>query len=300
MTVTSAPKSINFMISPLVWGAWRWGKAAQDVQALNRLIQHCLQLGITSFDHADIYGGYTAEAAFGQALALSPGLRDQVQLLTKCGISMVSPQRPQQLSKTFNSSAAYIAASIAQSLHHFRTDRLDLLMLHRPDLLMDAHETAGALDSAVDAGLVKAVGVSNFSASQVTLLQKFLRNPLVVNQIELSLDKRDAFDSGVLDQCQTLGMRPMAWSPLAGGALFGNSPLAQRLRPALARIAAAHTCTPDAVALAWLMRHPAGIVPIIGTAQLPRINDAARAMKIVLSREDWYALWEAATGAPLP
>ena len=300
MTVTLAQKSINFMISPLVWGAWRWGKAAQDAQALNRLIQHCLQLGITSFDHADIYGGYTAEAAFGQALALSPGLRDQVQIFTKCGISMVSPMRPQQLSKTFNSSAAYIAASIAQSLHNFGTDRLDLLMLHRPDLLMDAQETAGALDSAVDAGLVKAVGVSNFSASQVTLLQKFLRNPLVVNQIELSLGKRDAFDNGVLDQCQTLGIRPMAWSPLAGGALFGDSPLAQRLRPALARIAAAHTCTPDAVALAWLIRHPAGIVPIIGTAQLPRITDAAHAMRTTLSREDWYALWLAATGAPLP
>ena len=300
MTLTLAKKPINLTISPLVWGAWRWGKAAQDAQALNRLIQHCLQLGITSFDHADIYGGYTAEAAFGQALALSPGLRDQVQLLTKCGISMVSPQRPQQLSKTFSSSAAYIAASIAQSLHNFGADRLDLLMLHRPDMLMDAAETAAALDAAVDAGLVKTVGVSNFSASQVTLLQKFLRAPLAVNQIELSLAKRDAFSDGVLDQCQTLGIRPMAWSPLNGGALFGDSPLAQRLRPELARIAAAHACTPDAVALAWLMRHPAGIVPIMGSALLPRITDAARAMHLQLSSEDWYALWVAATGAPLP
>jgi predicted oxidoreductase len=272
MTLTLTQKTAKTPISPLVWGAWRWGNGGQGAQALNRLIQHCLQLGISSFDHADIYGGYTAEAAFGQALALSPGLRDQVQLLTKCGIRMVSPQRPQQLSKTFNSSAAYIATSITQSLHNFGTDRLDLLMLHRPDLLMDAAETAGALDAAVDAGLVRAVGVSNFSASQVTLLQKFLRNPLAVNQIELSLAKRDAFDDGVLDQCQTLGIRPMAWSPLAGGALFGDSPLAQRLRTELARIAAAHACTPDAVALAWL----------------------------TLSREDWYALWVAATGTPLP
>ncbi len=300
MTATLAKKSINLMISPLVWGAWRWGKAAQDAQALNRLIQHCLQLGITSFDHADIYGGYTAEAAFGQALALSPGLRDQVQIFTKCGISMVSPQRPLQLSKTFNSSAAYIKSSIAQSLLNFGTDSLDLLMLHRPDLLMDAAETAGALDAAVDSGRVKAVGVSNFSAAQVTLLQKFLRAPLVVNQVELSLAKRDAFDNGVLDQCQTLGIRPMAWSPLAGGALFGDSPLAQRLRPELARIAAAQACTPDAVALAWLLRHPAGIVPVIGSAQPQRITDAACAMRIRLSREDWYAVWVAACGAALP
>jgi predicted oxidoreductase len=300
MTMTVAQKTTKTPISPLVWGAWRWGKAAQGAQELNRLIHHCLQLGISSFDHADIYGGYTAEAAFGQALALSPGLRDQVQLLTKCGISMVSPQRPQQLSKTFNSSAAYIAASIAQSLHNFGTDRLDLLMLHRPDMLMDAAETAAALDAAVDAGLVKMVGVSNFSASQVTLLQKFLRSPLAVNQIELSLAKREAFSDGVLDQCQTLGIRPMAWSPLDGGALFGDSPLAQRLRPELARIAAAHACTPDAVALVWLMRHPAGVVPIIGSTQLTRISDAARAMQITLSREDWYALWVAATGTPLP
>jgi predicted oxidoreductase len=300
MTLTLTQKSARTLISPLLWGAWRWGKAAQDVQALNRLIHHCVSLGITSFDHADIYGSYTAEAAFGQALALSPGLRDQVQLLTKCGISMVSPERPLQLSKTFNSNAAYIAASITQSLHNFGADRLDLLMLHRPDLLMDAAETAGALDAAVDAGWVKAVGLSNFSASQVTLLQRYLRTPLAVNQIELSLAKRDAFENGVLDQCQMLSIRPMAWSPLDGGALFGNAPLAQRLRPELARMAAAYACTPDAVALAWLMRHPAGIVPIMGTMQLPRITDAARAMHIQLSREDWYALWVAATGTPLP
>jgi predicted oxidoreductase len=300
MTVTLPSKTLKTPISPLVWGAWRWGKAPQGAQALNRLIQHCVSLGITSFDHADIYGGYTAEAAFGQALALSPGLRAQVQLFTKCGISMVPPQRPLQLSKTFNSSAAYIAASIAQSLQNFSTDSLDMLMLHRPDLLMDAAETAGALDAAVDSGLVKTVGVSNFSTHQVTLLRHYLRTPLLVNQIELSLVKRDAFDDGVLDQCQTLGMRPMAWSPLAGGALFGDTALAQRLRPELARISAEHACTPDAVALAWLMRHPAGVVPVIGSTQLPRITDATRAMQIKLSRENWYALWVAASGAPLP
>lgn len=287
-------------LSPLVWGAWRLVRAQLSAQALNRLIHQCVELGITSFDHADIYGGFAAEAQFGAALALSPGLRDRVQLLTKCGISPVSPARPAHRVKTYNSSASHVAASIDLSLAALQTDRLDLLMLHRPDYLMDAAQTARALEQALDSGKVAAVGVSNFLPSQVSLLRQHLGVPLAVNQIELSLATMTALDNGVLDQCQQWGIVPMAWSPLAGGALFGDSPLAHRLAPELGRVARLHGCTPDAVALAWLMRLPARVVPVLGSARIERIRDAWAATRIELSREDWYSLWTAAADRPLP
>ncbi len=294
----------QLVLSPLVWGAWRLTRAQLSNQALNRLIHQCVELGMTSFDHADIYGGYAAEAQFGQALALSPGLRSQVQMLTKCGIAAVSPARPTHHVKTFDSSAGYIGACIDRSLAALGTDHIDLLMLHRPDYLMDAPETAQALEQAVASGKVGAVGVSNFSPSQVSLLRQHMgvRRDLTiaVNQIELSLGAMQALDNGVLDQCQQWGIVPMAWSPLAGGALFGASELAMRLAPELARLAHLHSCTPDAVALAWLMRCPAHVVPVVGSVRIERLRDAWRATQISLSREDWYSLWVAAAAKQLP
>ncbi len=286
-------------MSPIVWGAWRLAKAQLSVQELNALIHQCIELGITSFDHADIYGGFSAEALFGHALALSPGLRGQVQLLTKCGIAAVSPQRPAHRFKTYNSSAAYIESCIDSSLQALQTEHLDLLMIHRPDFLMNARETANALTNAVRAGKVGSVGVSNFSPSQVSLLQQFLPVPLAVNQIELSLASRQAMHDGVLDQCQQLGIKPMAWSPLAGSALFGQSELALRLAPELARIAAAHGVQADAVALAWLLQMPSSVVPVVGSVQIARLRSAWVATKIHLSRDDWYSLYTAATGQAL-
>lgn len=293
-------QSLRSVLSPLVWGAWRLTRAQLSNQALNRLIHQCVELGMTSFDHADIYGGYAAESQFGQALALSPGLRSQLQLLTKCGIAGVSPARPANHVKTFNSSAGYIGECIDRSLVALGTDRIDLLMLHRPDHLMNALETAQALAQAVASGKVGAVGVSNFSSSQVSLLRQHMGVPIAVNQVEFSLGAMQALDNGVLDQCQQLGIVPMAWSPLAGGALFGASELATRLAPELARIAHSHACTPEAVALAWLMRCPARVVPVVGSVRIERLRDAWRATQISLSREDWYSLWVTAAGKQLP
>jgi predicted oxidoreductase len=291
---------MNIKLSPIVWGAWRIMQAKPSAQELNGLIQHCLALGITSFDHADLYGSFTAEAAFGEALALSPGLREQMQLLTKCGIAPVSPNRPAHRVATYNSSAAHIAHSIDASLIALRTDRLDLLMIHRPDFLMDAGETADALSAAVQSGKVRAIGVSNFSASQAALLNTFLRVPIAVNQIELSLADHRPLHDGVLDQCQQLGMTPMAWSPLAGGALFGESDRAKRLAPLFARMAGEHHVSPEAIALAWLMKLPSRVVPVIGTAKLERIALAWAATGVTLSREQWYELYVAAMGSRLP
>lgn len=287
-------------LSPIVWGAWRLTRSSLTVQDLNRLIHECVELGITSFDHADIYGGYAAEGIFGQALKLSPGLRDQVQLLTKCGIAAVSTLRPEHGTKTYNSSAAHIAACIDLSLESLGTGQLDLLMLHRPDYLMNARETAQALKKAVQSGKVRAVGVSNFLPSQVLLLRQYMDVPLAVNQVEFSLGAMQALDNGVLDQCQQFDIVPMAWSPLAGGSLFGDSDLAKRLKPELTRLAEKHHCTPDAVALAWLMRCPSGVVPVVGSVRIERLRDAWRATQLELGRQDWYRLWVAGAGRQLP
>jgi predicted oxidoreductase len=201
-------------LSAIVWGTWRLTQSDHTAQSLNRLINQCVELGITSFDHADLYGGYLAEARFGEALALSPGLREKTQQLSKCGIALVNPARPNHTVKHYNSSSDFITTSIETSLNNLQIEQLDLLMLHRPDYLMQAADTAEALSRAVAAGKLRAVGVSNFSPSQVSLLQSALPIPLAVNQIELSLSHRDALHNGVLDQCQAQSITAMAWSPL--------------------------------------------------------------------------------------
>lgn len=288
------------VLSRFAWGAWRLQKAGLSAQALNRLVHGCVEIGITSFDHADVYGNFGCEAQFGAALALSPGLRDRVQLLTKCGIRPVSTARPEHRAKHYDSSDGHIERSIAASLQALRTDRLDVLMLHRPDYLMDADETARALTRAIAQGQVRSVGVSNFSVSQLALLAARLDKPPTVQQVEISLLHRAAFDNGVLDQCQQLGVRPMAWSPLAGGALWDGGEAGARVAPVLQRVAQEQGVGEDAVALAWLLRHPAGIVPVLGSMKLERLRCAVAAEKVQLDRQDWYELWAAASGVKLP
>jgi predicted oxidoreductase len=286
-------------LSPIVWGAWRLMQAQLTPQALNRWINECVAIGVTSFDHADIYGDYAAQAHFGQALALSPGLRSQVQLLSKCGVAKLSAARPALRVKTYQSSPDYIAQSIDDALLALGTDYLDLWMLHRPDYLMDACETAYALLSAQHSGKVQHVGVSNFSCAQVQLLGQQMAQPLAVHQVEFSLAARQALDNDTLVQCQQLGMTPMAWSPLAGGSLFNDSAIAQRLAPELARLAQQHGCDASAVALAWLMRCPSGVVPVIGTLSATHLQHAWQATQITLDHADWYSLLVAASGEKL-
>ncbi len=286
-------------LSPIVWGAWRLMQAQWSPQVLNRWINECVALGITSFDHADIYGDYTAQAHFGQALALSSGLRSQVQLMGKCGVAKVSPARPANRIKTYQSSPDYISRSIDEALTALGTDHLDLWMLHRPDYLMDASETAHALQLAVHSGKINHIGVSNFSTAQVQLLGQQMALPLAVHQAEFSLAATQVLDNGVLVQCQQRGMAPMAWSPLAGGSLFNDSAIAQRLAPDLKRLAQRYECDASAVALAWLMRCPSGVVPVIGTVNADRLRSAWQATQIELDHEDWYSLLVAARGQEL-
>ena len=289
-------------VSRLVAGMWRlasWG--LRDAELLD-LIHACLDLGLTTFDHADIYGGYTCEELFGRALALEPALRDQMQLVTKCGIKLVSPNRPAHTFHCYDTSRAHILASAENSLRLLGTDRLDLLLIHRPDPLLDADEVAGAFAALRQAGKVLHFGVSNFTPWQFDLLASRLDFPLVTNQVELSVMNMEVLRDGTADQCLRLGIAPMAWSPLARGRLFQeDSEQAIRLRHALSQVGEMLGGAPiDQVALAWILRHPARFIPVLGTGKIDRIRSAAQAEMLELSREQWFTIWNASTGSGPP
>jgi predicted oxidoreductase len=279
------------------WGEWG---AKFSRSEYGNMIRHCLDLGITTFDHADIYGHYTTEAAFGESLKDTPGLREQMQLITKCGICMVTPNRPSHQIKHYNTSAAHIIASAERSLQNLHTDRIDLLLIHRPDPLMDPHEIAEAFTRLTQAGKVLHVGVSNFSPAQVSLLHAAF--PVEVNQVEISLMKRDALYNGALDQCIREGIVPQSWSPLGGGRIHADAEEEQGRRiHAMAQILAEkYSAKFDQVLLAWLMQHPAGIVPVIGTTRQERVRDAMLARAVRLTREEWFMLLRAASGHEVP
>lgn len=287
------------LLSPLVAGAWRMADWGWSPAERLRWIEQCVELGVTSFDHADIYGGYQVEALFGEALALAPGRRETLQLVSKCGIKLVAPARPEHRIKSYDTSAAHLRASVEASLRALRTDRLDLLLVHRPDALMDADEVAGAVDTLKRAGKLLHFGVSNFTPAQFELLAS--RTPLATNQIELHPLHRAPLHDGTLDQLQRLRVRPMIWSPLAGGALLsGNGERERRVQQVLHELAQAHGCTPATIAFAWLLRHPSRPVPVAGSRRIEALREAVAALTLPLSREDWTAVWQAATGHEVP
>ncbi len=287
--------------SRLVYGVWRLndGAGSTPQQALEK-IERCLAQGITTFDHADIYGDYSCESLFGEALKLAPHLKSQIQIVTKCDIMLVSDRFPERRTKHYDTSPAHIRSSVEASLERLGVDHIDLLLLHRPDPFMNAEATGACLDELVESGKVRGIGVSNFMPWDWSLLQSAMQNPLLTNQVEISLLKRDAFTDGTLAQSQQLQAPPMAWSPLAGGGLFGDGEAAVRLKPALERIAGEFRVGPDAVALAWLLAHPAHILPVVGTNNLDRIDRLPDCFKVRLNRETWFELWTLAAGAEVP
>lgn len=287
-------------LSPIVAGAWRmadWGWSARERL---RWIEQCAELGVTSFDHADIYGGYAVEALFGEALALaSPSLRQRLQFVSKCGIKLLAPARPSHRIKHYDTTAAHIVASAEASLRALGVERLDLLLIHRPDPLMDADEVAGAFAALRDAGKVAHFGASNFTPAQFELLAS--RVPLATNQIELHPLQRAPLTDGTLDQLQRLRIRPMIWSPLAGGALLnGGSEAERRVQAALARLAERHGCTPATAAFAWLLRLPSRPLPVAGSRRIEALREAVAALQIRLDAQDWADVWQAAAGHELP
>lgn len=288
------------VLGPLVAGAWRlstWGWSAGQTL---RWVEQCAERGVTCFDHADIYGDYQVESLFGQALALAPGLRQRLQLVSKCGIRLVSPARPVHRLKSYDTSGAHIVASVEASLRALRTDRLDLLLIHRPDPLLDAQAVAAAFDALRRDGKVLHFGVSNFTPAQFELLDACV--PLVTNQVELNPLALAVLHDGTLDQAQRLKRRPMIWSPLAGGRLIGgdSTAAALRVREALARVARRLDTHAVTVAFAWLLRHPSRPVPVTGSRRIDALEQALAALKLELGREDWFDIWEAGSGHPVP
>jgi predicted oxidoreductase len=279
-------------LSPIVAGTWRLNEWKLDTPALVRWTLQVLDLGITSFDHADVYGGYSVEAAFGEALAASPGLRDRMQLVTKCGIKLVCPARPLHAVKHYDTSRAHIMLSVENSLRALRTDRIDLLLIHRPDALMDADEVARTFADLRAAGKVLHFGVSNHTPSQFALLHR--RLPLMTNQIEFSPLHLSALADGTLDQAQDLGLRPMIWSPLAGGRLLAaQDEQTQRVRAVLETLGRAHGVSAATMAYAWIRRHPSKPIPITGSGRIEALREAVAALHIQLTAEDWTRVWQA-------
>lgn len=294
----NGPTFSRIVSGVMTWGIW--GKD-YDTLSMNALMNQAVELGITTFDHADIYGHYTTEAAFGQALAQSLGLRDQIQLISKCGIKLITPNRPEYHIKSYDTSKQHILQSVDQSLSNLQTDYLDLLLLHRPSPLMDADEVGEAFEQLKAQGKVRHFGVSNFTAPQMELFAS--RFPIVTNQIEASLLHLHPFLDGTLDYCQTKRFKPMAWSPLGGAAFFGNpdDKKVQNIRKIAKKLGQKYGDSQvDQVMLAWLLQHPAGILPVLGTGRIDRLEAATAAAELKLSREDWFALWSASTGVEVP
>ena len=282
-------------LSPIVAGLWRLHEWGLDTAATVRWIEDALALGITSFDHADIYGGYRVEALFGAALAAAPSLRHRMQLVTKCGIKLVCDARPEHRVKCYDASRAHVMASVDASLRALRTDHIDLLLMHRPDLLMEPDELADTFRHLLAAGKVLHFGVSNHTPGQVALLRK--RHPIATQQIEFSPLQMQALADGTLEQCVDLGMRPMIWSPLARGRLFsGDGEQVQRVHAVLAELGSQHGVSVATMAYAWILRHPSKPWPITGSGRLQALQEAVRALNIEVSREDWYRVWQASMG----
>ena len=295
-------------VSRIVYGAWRLVDDGADATpaAVNEKIDACLDCGITTFDHADIYGGYRCEEVFGEALAERddwPRLRDSVELVSKCGIVLPNERRPHHRMHHYDTGREHVLASVERSLANLRTDHLDLVLIHRPDPFMDQDETAAALRELVDSGKTRHVGVSNFLPWQVALLDDRLGpGTIACNQIELSPLTTEPFLDGQIGDQEARRLRPMAWSPLAGGRLLrGEDEQAARVRSALEDVGKRHgAATADQVALAWLLAHPSGIVPVVGTNRPERIRAAAASTDLALSREEWFEIWVASLGEPIP
>ncbi|WP_171240124.1 aldo/keto reductase family oxidoreductase [Ruegeria sp. HKCCA5491] len=285
-------------MSRLVYGMWRLGDDSDTSAAhVEAKIQACLDQGITSFDQADIYGDYGAEAVLGNTLRANPALRAKMEIVTKCDIVAPIGRYSDAKVKYYDTSRAHILKSVETSLTEMAIDHIDLLLIHRPDPFMNHHETGAALDEMVASGKVRAVGVSNFRPWDWTLLQSAMNTPLVTNQIEISLGEISPFTNGDLAFHQQHGQPVMAWSPLGGGMLMAGNPPVGVVAD---EIAAEFGVDRAAVAVAFLLAHPAGILPVMGTNNLSRIKTISDALKVNLDRESWFRLYEAALGHEVP
>lgn len=287
--------------SALSAGLWRLNTWDKSVKELIHYIEQCIELGITTFDHADIYGDYENEVLFGKALKERPDLRDRMELVSKCGIAILTENRPGHYVQHYNTTAAHIRSSVENSLKKLHTDTLDLVLIHRPDPLMDASEMADVFMKLREEGKIKHIGASNFTPSQFSLFQSRLEVPLVTNQVECSLLHLNAIFDGTFDQAQQYNSAPMVYSPVAGGRFFtGTDEQATRVRKLCTELAEKYNATADQIALAWLLKLPSKPLPVLGTGKMKRIQSAAGALTIHLDRQDWFRLLETSQGCPVP
>ncbi|MCK7419326.1 aldo/keto reductase [Enterobacter asburiae] len=294
--ITLAPQGPEF--SRFVMGYWRLMDWNMSPLQLASFIEEHLDLGITTVDHADIYGGYQCEAAFGEALKLVPALRDRMEIVTKCGIATTA--KPEHALGHYITDSAHIIKSAEQSLVNLATDRIDLLLIHRPDPLMDADEVAEAFLNLHQSGKVRHFGVSNFTPAQFALLQSRLPFTLATNQVEISPVHQPLLLDGTLDQLQQLRVRPMAWSCLGGGRLFNDDEF-QPLRNEFETIALELNAESiEQVVYAWILRLPSKPLPIIGSGKIERVRSALAAEELQMTRQQWFRIRKAALGYDVP
>jgi len=291
------PDLSRIVAGVMTWGIW--GENWKPEQA-ETYIHQCLELGVHTFDHADIYGHYTTEKLFGDAIKGNSSIRQQIKLISKCGIKLVTPNRPSYKIHSYDTSKVHILQSVENSLKNLQTDYLDLLLIHRPSPLMHPQEIAEAFEILKKDGKVLHFGVSNFTPSQFKMLASLTE--LKTNQVEISLLHRDYLLDGTLDQCIEHGISPMAYSTMAKGRYFTDKedPAVQRIIQVSKDLQERYNCTYEELLTAWVLRHPARILPIIGSTKIARMQAAMNATKIELSREDWFVLWEAAVGEEVP
>jgi predicted oxidoreductase len=283
-------------VSPAIYGFWRWDDfSATGAAAMERIVNYCLEQGINTFDHADVYGGYQCEEFFGNILKKNSFKREDIVLFTKCGINVPHVNRPDIRVQNYDTSAKHVTESLENSLRKLRTDYVDIFLLDQLDPLSDLEETALTLERLRGSGKIRNIGVANFSVFQHQLLASYLHVPIVTNYIELNILNTTALDNGQLDYIKQRYMRPLAAAPLAGGRIEnGTDPLAVRVHYKLEELSKKYNAHIESIAVAWLIK--LGALPLIGTVSEQRIKNIINAFDVNLDRQDWYDLYHASKG----
>jgi len=286
------------LLSPVISGTMNWGVWDKNLtqKEMESTIQLCVENKITTFDHADIYGNYTTEADFGKAFKTSKISREKIQLITKCGIQMVAENRKNKI-KHYDYSKDYIIWSVEESLKKLKTDYVDVFLLHRPSPLMQADEIAEAVEKLKSEGKIIDFGLSNFTSSQTELIRQ--KTEVSFNQVQFSATNFEPMVDGSLDYMQTHGIRPMSWNPL-GNVFREDTKKTRRLKKLLSVLVKKYSLGSDTLLLAWILKHPAGVIPIAGTVNVARIQSLMKAVELELDKEDWFTIWTESMGNDVP
>ena len=286
-------------LSPIISGTMNWGVWDKNLttKEMENMIQICIENKITTFDHADIYGSYTTEADFGKAFHASKISREKLQLITKCGIQMIAEKRPENKIKHYEYSKEYIIWSVEESLKKLKTDFIDVFLLHRPSPLMQADEIAEAVEKLKSEGKIIDFGLSNFTSSQTELIRS--KTEVSFNQVQFSATHYEAMVDGSLDYMQTHGIRPLSWNPL-GTVFREDTKKTRRLKKLLSELVQKYSFGSDTLLLAWILKHPAGVIPIAGTVNIARIQSLMKAAELEMDKEDWFAIWTESMGDDVP